>query len=1245
MAVTDQRPQPGDEQPQASAVQERKYNFAEIGRTGLRRTGYYVNEEFLPELVGTRGVQKYREMRDNDPVIGAILFAIDKLIRQVDWTVKPASQQPEDIEAAEFVEECMDDMSMSWQDFISEVLSMLPYGWSFFEIVYKQRIGPTQSDPRRRSKHTDRRIGWRKFAPRSQDTFSRWDFDAEGSVRGMWQIAPPEFVEVYIPIQKALLFRTESFKGSPEGRSVLRNAYRPWYFKRRIEEIEAIGIERDMAGLPVAYVNPDILRSDASAEDRALFESIKDLVINVRRDQSEGVIFPNVYDEHGNKIYEFQLLNSGGNRQFDTNTIVTRYDQRIAMVVLADFILLGHEKVGSFALSSDKTDLFSVALHAWLNTIKEIINNYAIPRLFEANGFSLDSLPEIHHKDIETPDLTSLGDYITKLSGAGVQLFPDPDLEKYLREVASLPEKPEDLEEADEKLFRISVDQKLQQAESGVAGGPGMPPGGPGMPPGGGPGGGPQPFTGNDGGLYPGGFPGAGEPGPGEPGQPGPGESPTDGSEGATDWWSEPVGENTDMTQGDQERPRPTGSANQEVPSGDFAQPDGEQQYDVSQWENPADWLNRQLDGEQPAPEEDVVPKRKQLVRKGEHEGHPFRGNQHTGGRPGMGSGGESSSSSSKQKLKSSAVQLKWGLRANKFKTVRTWEDYPGGEPTHIGRKHDLSSEGLGTVKLMIAPKGGKSEGSDLLPIQTPAGIKPQQLGDFESPITRYNPLQGEIVSSRGPDNQPKDAAVRSFIGGELRLALDAPGVEKDTVMVENPLGARRRIAVTPEVAAELDATDVPDGPPTDAELATIRQRVRDRSFRLDDIGAQREIDRLSGEGATSSMLQAMDPRNVKILEWGTDNLPGETKEAFAQRQQIEYQLAEEYALKVRNDQWKIRAYQLSGLTADVIYGGYYNPGHEKSGQRIVEYNPETGEPEVTYSREITSYINTTIDAIVEHAVESGVPRERKVLLMAGLGGAGKSSLLAQISGRRPGMNDEQRRVLQEKTGGLDTSNAIVINPDDMKELLLGIDGPGVKHLLGEDYVPSRIVPEYSDLDLGSEVSLVHELSSVMGKRLQRRLAEEGFNVIVDGVLATEKSARKSLSYFNVGQDTPFAYKPYALLVDSSPIESMENARNRALGVTLEPVKNDSGEIVGWTRKFEPKVPADDQPGGVAEFHRFVPLTTQTSNITVEGGTLVGKPRNTWKYLKGVIQGGVAGRWDKSRPDGTWAFVQTDEAG
>ena len=416
--------------------------FREAGVTGLRRSSGYIQEEFLPQLTGYRAIQTYREMRDNDPVVGAILYAIDKLIRQVPWRVQPASVKNEDMREAKFLESCLHDMSHTWEDLISEILSMLAYGWSLHEIVYKIRRGPNDDNPITRSRFDDGRIGWRKIPIRAQETRQDWNFDEDGGIRGMYQNASPDYQLLYIPIEKSLLFRTTTLKNNPEGRSLLRNAYRPWYFKRRMEEIEAIGIERDLAGFPVMYVDPDIMRSDATALKQTIFSDYQDAIVNIRRDQQEGMILPSIYDDNGNQMYRIELLTAGG-RQFDTSTVIQRYDSRIASTVLADFILLGQQAYGSYALSSDKTNLFALSLRTWLEAIKSVFNQHAIPRLFKVNGIKLDKLPELDYGEIETPPLTEIGTFIQQLAGAGAPLFPDNDLENHLRMMAKLPERRE----------------------------------------------------------------------------------------------------------------------------------------------------------------------------------------------------------------------------------------------------------------------------------------------------------------------------------------------------------------------------------------------------------------------------------------------------------------------------------------------------------------------------------------------------------------------------------------------------------------------------------------------------------------------------------------------------------------------------------------------------------------------------------------------------------------------------------
>jgi hypothetical protein len=224
---------------------------------------------------------------------------------------------------------------------------------------------------------------------------------------------------VLVPIEKALLFRTTNRRGNPEGRSVLRSAYRPWYYKRNIETIEAIGIERDLAGIPVMDVPSEYMAPDAPPGHKALFEMAKAVVTTVKRDDQEGLVIPSDTDEKGKRLFDFRLITSGGSRQIDTGATITRYDQRIAMTMLADFLLLGHEKAGSFALSVDKTGLFSLALVAWLDAIAEVFTWHAAPRLLRLNGLEPRRKPVLRHGPIEEIDLDRLATYLQKISLAG----------------------------------------------------------------------------------------------------------------------------------------------------------------------------------------------------------------------------------------------------------------------------------------------------------------------------------------------------------------------------------------------------------------------------------------------------------------------------------------------------------------------------------------------------------------------------------------------------------------------------------------------------------------------------------------------------------------------------------------------------------------------------------------------------------------------------------------------------------
>ncbi len=423
--------------------------FGEIGVSGLKVFSGYLNEEYQQELRGTQGIKIYRQMSETDPVVNAVLTAIILILRAVDWRVEPSNDSPEAEKEAEFARSLLDDMSHSWEDTVSEIMSMLTFGWSYHEIVLKRRIGPDSSDASTRSKFTDGRIGIRKLPIRSQDSLMRWQMQQDGGIDGLWQMPPQGGPLLFVPILRGLLFRTTSKKNNPEGVSILRAAYRPWYFKKTIEENEAIGIERELAGLPVVSIPAKYLAATASDADKLVRTQYEKIARDVKFNQQGGLVIPSDHyptaagDPSPVPMVDVKLLSTGGRRAIDTDPIIARYNRNIAMSALADFITLGDQK-GSYALSKNKSELFLRACETYLNQIAAVLNRFLLPRIWAYNGLSYDLMPEMKPGRVAPVDLAELGTYIQQLAAAGAPLFPNQELSEHLADVAGLPEPPEE---------------------------------------------------------------------------------------------------------------------------------------------------------------------------------------------------------------------------------------------------------------------------------------------------------------------------------------------------------------------------------------------------------------------------------------------------------------------------------------------------------------------------------------------------------------------------------------------------------------------------------------------------------------------------------------------------------------------------------------------------------------------------------------------------------------------------------
>jgi hypothetical protein len=413
------------------------------------RNGQIRADEFLTELRGKRAIKKYREMRENDSTIGAVMYAVEQILRDVDMKVKPADDSEAAKREAEFVESVLNDMEHTLDDHISESLSFLSYGFAWFEVVYKRREGMGTQNPKKRSKYNDGRIGVRKIASRAPWTVSRFDVDQKtGEILGMYQEGSYGNQKHYIPSRKSLYYRTTSINNDPSGRPIIRNAYTSYEFLNNLQAIEAIAVERELAGIPVARVPAEYLSADATAGQKAFINELQTILRDVKFNEQGYIVIPSdTYpgkdgEPTNTRMVDVELMSSQGSRNIDIDPIVRRYQHDIARSVLSEFLMLGSQG-GSYALSKSKTDLFLRALESYIQTIVDVLNKQLVERLWELNGLDYALMPTIVAGDVAPHDLREIAGFLRNLNGANIDVSNHPETVQDLMDIAELEYDPE----------------------------------------------------------------------------------------------------------------------------------------------------------------------------------------------------------------------------------------------------------------------------------------------------------------------------------------------------------------------------------------------------------------------------------------------------------------------------------------------------------------------------------------------------------------------------------------------------------------------------------------------------------------------------------------------------------------------------------------------------------------------------------------------------------------------------------
>lgn len=406
---------------------------AQIAASGPVRWSGRISEEFLPELRWPIAGRIYDEMRKNSAIVGGFIRAIEAAFRSTRWESVPYDDTPEAAERAAFLDSCIHDMARSWNDELTDILTFLPFGFAPTEMVFKYRKGPYGESA---SRYTDGKVGFKDLVLIPQSSIMEWIYDIEGDPNELIGIKQqvvsqtPPYTLREIPIEKVCLFRVKAEKNNPEGESVLRQAYRSYYFMTNLEAVEAISLERTGAGIPVVSL-PEGASTEADAPGKSDEMTAQNVVRSVRLDEQGGIVEPFGWG--------FRIETSKGLRPELFDLAIKRHRANMLISVLAAFLELGTARVGSFGMAKAGQSFFSYAFEGWVMAVEETFNSNAVPLLFELNGINDGRLPRLGHVGTGGEAVADVITSLVELVKVGILSPQDENIRGYVAGMLRLP--------------------------------------------------------------------------------------------------------------------------------------------------------------------------------------------------------------------------------------------------------------------------------------------------------------------------------------------------------------------------------------------------------------------------------------------------------------------------------------------------------------------------------------------------------------------------------------------------------------------------------------------------------------------------------------------------------------------------------------------------------------------------------------------------------------------------------------
>jgi hypothetical protein len=367
-----------------------------------------ISLEYMQELMPPDGLLKFQKMMMNDPIVGGLMLHLCLAMYRIKWEIEGDN--------ADFVKQQIKDAEWDMGRLFFEMSSAFIFGFYIGEEIWDYRNG---------------QVMLVDIEPRYQTSIQAIN-DKDGLVRQF----DPSGGMLEIPYKKCLHHVFLSFARNPWGIALMRHLYKPYYYKISVEATEAVGLDRDLTGLPkmIAPEGFDFTAADPDSPNfqQAVADTLNwavEIVKNVRKDQQQGLVLPRGWD--------FDIVRGENRTTIPTSEIIARYNTEMAAGLISNFLALGAFATTNNSNTNTHVNNFVGACESLAAVMANSIARGPFKKMCLYNG--KDKYPTMTTKIMNYAALKDIGTFVANLKKTGV-IQANQTLEKAVLDLVNLPE-------------------------------------------------------------------------------------------------------------------------------------------------------------------------------------------------------------------------------------------------------------------------------------------------------------------------------------------------------------------------------------------------------------------------------------------------------------------------------------------------------------------------------------------------------------------------------------------------------------------------------------------------------------------------------------------------------------------------------------------------------------------------------------------------------------------------------------